>query len=139
MGSAARIRVAAQISAEQHAKRPVVTVVSAMAKITDLLLDSLRKAEAGDEAGLDAALSPALVEIDAIAAGERDDGRHGAAVLDVGAARPRIEEHGKRQPRIVGHAVMVVQHGGEVFLAQPGKLSNVVVVEPAACRQSIPE
>jgi len=53
MGSAARIRVAAQISAEQNAKRPVVTVVSAMSKVTDLLLDSLRKAEAGDQAGLD--------------------------------------------------------------------------------------
>jgi len=53
MGSAARIRVAAQISAEQHAKRPVVCVVSAMSKVTDLLLDSLRKAEAGDQADLD--------------------------------------------------------------------------------------
>jgi aspartokinase len=53
MGSASRIRVAAQISAEQHAKRPVVSVVSAMSKVTDLLLDSLRKAEAGDQADLD--------------------------------------------------------------------------------------
>src|SRR5580704_214651 len=53
MGSAARIRVAAEISAEQNAKRPVVSVVSAMSKVTDLLLDSLRKAEAGDEADLD--------------------------------------------------------------------------------------
>ena len=47
MGTAARIRVAAQISAEQHGKRPVISVVSAMSKVTDLLLDSLRKAEAG--------------------------------------------------------------------------------------------
>ncbi|HVO97954.1 MAG TPA: aspartate kinase [Bryobacteraceae bacterium] len=53
MGSADRIRVAAEISAEQHAKRPVVTVVSAMSKVTDLLLDSLRKAEAGDQSDLD--------------------------------------------------------------------------------------
>src|SRR5450755_4052382 len=53
MGSAARIRVAAEISAEQHAKRPVVSVVSALSKETDLLLDSLRKAEAGDQADLD--------------------------------------------------------------------------------------
>jgi aspartate kinase len=45
--------VAAEICAEQHAKRPVVAVVSAMSKITDLLLDSLRKAEAGDQADLD--------------------------------------------------------------------------------------
>jgi aspartokinase/homoserine dehydrogenase 1 len=53
MGSAERIRVAAGISAEQHAGRPVVAVVSAMSKVTDLLLDSLRKAEAGDQADLD--------------------------------------------------------------------------------------
>ena len=53
MGSAARIRVAAEISADQNAKRPVVSVVSAMSKVTDLLLDSLRKAEAGDQADLD--------------------------------------------------------------------------------------
>jgi aspartokinase/homoserine dehydrogenase 1 len=56
MGSAERIRVAARISREQHDRRPVVIVVSAMAKITDLLLDSLRKAEAGDTADLDANL-----------------------------------------------------------------------------------
>ncbi len=53
MGSAERIRVAAGLSAEQHAVRPVVVVASAMSKITDLLLDSLRKAEAGDQADLD--------------------------------------------------------------------------------------
>jgi aspartate kinase len=34
----------------------VVAVVSAMAKVTDLLLDTLRHAEAGDEAGVDANL-----------------------------------------------------------------------------------
>jgi len=53
MGSAERIKVAAQICIEQKRTRPVVAVVSAMSKITDLLLDSLRKAEAGDESGLD--------------------------------------------------------------------------------------
>jgi aspartokinase/homoserine dehydrogenase 1 len=56
MGSAERIREAARISAEEHARRQVVIVVSAMSKVTDLLLDSLRKAEAGDQAGLDANL-----------------------------------------------------------------------------------
>jgi aspartate kinase len=57
MGSAERIREAARIAAEEHARRPVVTVVSAMSKITDLLLDSLRKAEARDQLGLDANLA----------------------------------------------------------------------------------
>ncbi len=53
MGSADRIRVAAGICAEQRQNRPAVAVVSAMSKITDLLLDSLRRAEAGDESGVD--------------------------------------------------------------------------------------
>lgn len=53
MGSAERIKIAASIAAEQYAKGPVVCVVSAMSKITDLLLDSMRHAEGGDEAGLE--------------------------------------------------------------------------------------
>ena len=56
MGSAERIEVAARLTMEQHAKRPVAIVVSAMSKITDLLLDTLRRAEEGDEAGVDANL-----------------------------------------------------------------------------------
>ena len=53
MGSAERIDVAARLTTEQLAKRPVAIVVSAMSKVTDLLLDSLCKAETGDAAGLD--------------------------------------------------------------------------------------
>lgn len=53
MGSADRMRVAAQICSGQKSKRPVVAVVSAMSKVTDLLLDTLRHAEAGDDAGVD--------------------------------------------------------------------------------------
>ena len=53
MGSAERIRIAAGICIEQQKQRPVVAVVSAMSKITDLLLGAMRKAEAGDESGLD--------------------------------------------------------------------------------------
>src|SRR5258705_6188185 len=54
VGSADRMRVAAQICAEQKRKRPTLLVVSAMSKITDLLLDSMRHAEGGDTAGLEA-------------------------------------------------------------------------------------
>src|SRR5262249_15126377 len=53
VGSAERMRVAARISAEQKQKRPTLLVVSAMSKITDLLLDSMRHAEAGDTTGLE--------------------------------------------------------------------------------------
>ncbi len=56
MGSAERMRIAAEISASERRHRPVLTVVSAMSKVTDLLLDTLRHAEAGDEAGLEAGL-----------------------------------------------------------------------------------
>jgi bifunctional aspartokinase / homoserine dehydrogenase 1 len=56
MGSADRIRVAAKLAAEQHVQGPVAIVVSAMSKITDLLLDTLRKAEAGDQTDLEANL-----------------------------------------------------------------------------------
>src|SRR2546423_14537812 len=53
MGWAERMKVAAAICSEHARTRPVVCVVSAMSKVTDLLLDSLRKAEAGDRADLD--------------------------------------------------------------------------------------
>ena len=53
MGSADRIRIAASITAAERAKRPVAIVVSAMSKVTDLLLDTLRHAEAGDRATMD--------------------------------------------------------------------------------------
>jgi aspartate kinase len=53
MGSAARIRVAAEIVAKYRAAHPVCVVVSAMSKITDLLLDTLRHAELGDRASVD--------------------------------------------------------------------------------------
>jgi aspartate kinase len=53
MGSAERIRIAASICEDQHKTRPTVAVVSAMSKVTDLLLDTLRHAEGGDSAGVD--------------------------------------------------------------------------------------
>lgn len=50
MGSAERIRIAAKITADERAKRPVAIVVSAMSKVTDLLLETLRQAENGNRA-----------------------------------------------------------------------------------------
>ena len=52
MGSAERIRAAAALVLEQHAHRPVAVVVSAMSKVTDLLLDTMKHAEAGDQTGV---------------------------------------------------------------------------------------
>jgi aspartokinase/homoserine dehydrogenase 1 len=53
MGSAERMRAAAALIANEVAVRPVCVVVSAMSKITDLLLDTLRHAEVGDRANVD--------------------------------------------------------------------------------------
>ena len=57
VGSAERMRAAASLTAEQRGKRPVAIVASAMSKITDLLLDTMRHAEAGDRAGLETNLA----------------------------------------------------------------------------------
>jgi len=53
VGSADRMRAAAALSSDQAKKRPTVIVVSAMSKITDLLLEALKRAETGDKAGLE--------------------------------------------------------------------------------------
>jgi aspartate kinase len=57
VGSAERIRVSAGLAAAERRNRPVAVVVSAMSKITDLLLDTMRHAEAGDRAGMEANLA----------------------------------------------------------------------------------
>jgi aspartokinase/homoserine dehydrogenase 1 len=53
VGSADRISAACDLIAQARRGRPVVAVVSAMSKVTDLLLDTMRRAEAGDQAGLE--------------------------------------------------------------------------------------
>ena len=57
VGSAERMRAAARLAADERKERPVAVVVSAMSKITDLLLDTMRHAEAGDRAGMEANLA----------------------------------------------------------------------------------
>jgi aspartokinase/homoserine dehydrogenase 1 len=52
VGSAARMKVSAGIAMDAARTRPVAIVVSAMSKITDLLLDTMKHAEAGDRAGI---------------------------------------------------------------------------------------
>ena len=53
VGSAERMRAACDLITAAAREGPVVAVVSAMSRITDLLLDTTRHAEAGDEAGVD--------------------------------------------------------------------------------------
>jgi bifunctional aspartokinase / homoserine dehydrogenase 1 len=56
MGSAERIRKSAEICESAYRERPVVVVVSAMSKVTDMLLETLRHAEGGDQKGVDSML-----------------------------------------------------------------------------------
>ncbi len=57
VGSAARMKAACDLIAAHAATRPVTAVVSAMSKITDLLLDTTRLAESNDDAGIDSNLA----------------------------------------------------------------------------------
>jgi aspartate kinase len=57
VGSAARMKVSAGIAMDAAKTRPVAIVVSAMSKITDLLLDAMKHAEAGDRKGIDAGVA----------------------------------------------------------------------------------
>ncbi|HEX3876954.1 MAG TPA: aspartate kinase [Bryobacteraceae bacterium] len=57
VGSASRMRASAQLAVEASRQRPVAVVVSAMSKITDLLLGAMRHAEGGDRSGIDASLA----------------------------------------------------------------------------------
>jgi len=53
VGSAARMKVSAGLAMDEAKSRPVIVVVSAMSKITDLLLDTMKHAEGGDRAGIE--------------------------------------------------------------------------------------
>jgi len=54
MAGAERIRTAARLAVGQKEKRPVLVVVSAMSGITDLLIDTLKFAEAGETSRMEA-------------------------------------------------------------------------------------
>jgi bifunctional aspartokinase / homoserine dehydrogenase 1 len=122
MGSAERMRVAAQIIAEHAMRYPLVVVVSAMSKVTDLLLETLRRAELDDRAAVDANVQ-ALLD------------RHletGQQLLVDAAATPEIEALvgefrriaygilmlGERPPRSVDEAIAIGERLSAVLLAQ---------------------
>ncbi len=56
LGSAERIRASAALIVKERLARPLVVVVSAMSRVTDLLLDTMKHAEGGDLAGVESNL-----------------------------------------------------------------------------------
>ena len=125
MGSSERIKVAARICSEQKQTRPVVAVVSAMSKVTDLLLDTLRHAEAGDESGIETNVGRLtarhLQTCDELVDGER----RAAAVNGIQAhmADFRRIAHGmqmlgERPPRSVDEAIAIGERLSALLMAE---------------------
>ena len=114
MGSAERIKNAAALCADQGRTRQVAVVVSAMSKVTDLLLDTLRHAEAGDEAGVNENLKAlALRHADTcneLLDGELRAGTHvqlEAILLEFDKIARGMLMLGERPPRSVDEAIAV--------------------------------
>ncbi len=115
VGSAERMKAACDLIAAEAARRPVVAVVSAMSKITDLLLDATRQAEAGDKAGLDYSLgqleqrhlNAAEALIPAAPKGQAANVRQriGEIVSEFRRIVNGIEMLGHRPPRTVDEAI----------------------------------
>jgi bifunctional aspartokinase / homoserine dehydrogenase 1 len=126
MGSAERMKVAASICAGQGAHRPVVAVVSAMSKVTDLLLDSLRKAEAGDRADLDSNLKTlrerhlaACTELlPETSSGRAQATREVDALLnEFGRIASGVLMLGERPPRSIDEAIAIGERLSALLLA----------------------
>lgn len=115
VGSAERMKAACDLIAAEAARRPVVAVVSAMSKITDLLLDATRHAEAGDQAGLDYDLhqlgyrhytaADALIPALSKTGTSRVREQIGEIVADFGRIVSGIQMLGHRPPRTVDEAI----------------------------------
>jgi aspartate kinase len=112
MGTAERIQKAAEIVAAERRRRPTAVVVSAMSKITDLLLETLRHAEVGDRAALEENIRKLrdrhLEVCDSLLPGD-SNARH--IVDSLTAEFRRISEGilmlGERPPRSVDEAIAV--------------------------------
>ena len=122
MGSAERIRVAAELVLEQHRKRPVLVVVSAMSKVTDLLLDAMKHAEARDSAGLAECIAKVRAKHLAAVAGLELGPDATQAVEELIADFERIvggmEMLGERPARSVDEAVVIGERLSAMLLAR---------------------
>ncbi|HEX6546779.1 MAG TPA: aspartate kinase [Bryobacteraceae bacterium] len=126
MGSAERMRAAAALIAKETKSRPVCVVVSAMSKITDLLLDTLRHAEVGDRANVDRNLETLLQRHtdacnDLFESGlARDTALHAveSLVAEFRRIAGGISMLGTRPPRSVDKAVAIGERLSSALLAQ---------------------
>ena len=137
MGSADRIRVAAEIISRERHRRPVVVVVSAMSNITDLLLETLRHAEVSDRPAVDANLR-ALLNRHIQACNELFGDPAGAIRFRepaVSAVQALVSEFhriangvlmlGERPPRSVDEAIAIGERLSSALLAHYLEASNI--------------
>ncbi len=128
VGSAERIRAACDLIAAEAARRPVVAVVSAMSKITDLLLDTTRHAEAGDQAGIDYNLRQLeqrhMTAADALIP-EAAKAQIGEIVAEFQRIVSGIQMLGHRPPRTVDEAVAVGERLSALLVSEQLKSRGV--------------
>ncbi len=125
VGSAERMKAACDLIVAEAARRPVLAVVSAMSKVTDLLLDTTRHAEGGDQAGVDQSLrqletrhieaAAKLVPPSELA---RIRGNIDEIVSDFRRIVNGIQMLGHRPPRAVDEAVAVGERLSALLVAE---------------------
>jgi bifunctional aspartokinase / homoserine dehydrogenase 1 len=122
MGSAGRMRAAREIIARERPHSNLLVVVSAMSKVTDLLLETLRRAELGDRAAVDTSLQT-LLERHVDACNDLfGDGPAHDEVKSLVAEFQRIANGilmlGERPPRSVDEAIAIGERLSSVLLAR---------------------
>jgi len=130
MGSAERMRVAAEITAGQKRVRPLAVVVSAMSKVTDLLLETLRRAEVGDKTSVDAGV--AALHARHLEAAHELLGKDGAAEEEIAGLVGEFQRIasgilmlGERPPRSVDEAIAIGERLSAVLLSRYLEASGV--------------
>jgi aspartate kinase len=124
MGSAERMKVAGEIIAGQAALRPVAVVVSAMSKVTDQLLETLRHAEGGDRPGVEENLAKLTARHERTARELLPPAKAESAVAGIRALVQEadriargIEMLGERPPRSVDEAVAIGERLSALLMA----------------------
>ncbi len=123
MGSAERMRVAGEIIARQRKLQPLAVVVSAMSKVTDLLLETLRRAEVGDKGSVSAGVE--ALRARHLQAAEELLGNDAAAVEDIATLVSEFQRIangilmlGERPPRSVDEAIAIGERLSAALLAR---------------------
>src|ERR1019366_9413965 len=107
------------------ARRPVAVVVSAMSKITDLLLDAMRHAEAGDRAGLETDMAALRSRHEDVCRELLPETRHAAVMAEIHKLIAEFERIAggmallnMRPPRSVDEAVATGERLSALLVAE---------------------